>query len=261
MKKLNKNAETNSKANAETNIRINVKANAKVNTQLNAKHRQTPGLKSIQTQFQLASGSRCLEHGGEHRKKRHGRGRRAISCKESLHVVFKINRIVLKTQSLRTHQNFKLSHEIIQKYADRFFVKIEQISIQGDHIHCLVRTVRRSFFHHFFRVVSGQIAQQFEKTDKLRHVVDERFKSVTDTLKNALNNNANNTVNKQQNTVRRKLRLWMYRPFSRVVRGYKAYKVVRNYIQLNEKEALGIIPYKKNRLRGLSLAEWEILWA
>ena len=234
--------------------------NAKVKAQLSPKHRQTPGLKSIQTQFQLASSSRSLEHGGEHRKKRHGRGRRAISCKESLHVVFKLNRIVLKTQSLRTHQNFKLSHEIIQKYADRFFVKIEQISIQGDHIHCLVRTVRRSFFHHFFRVVSGQIAQQFEKTDKLRHVVDERFKSVTDTLKNALNNNANNTVNKQQNTVRRKLRLWMYRPFSRVVRGYKAYKVVRNYIQLNEKEALGIIPYKKNRLRGLSMAEWEILW-
>ncbi len=261
MKKLNKNTETN----AKTNIR------------LNAKHRQTPGLKSIQTQFQLASGSRSLEHGGEHRKKRHGRGRRAISCKESLHVVFKINRIVLKTQCLRTHQNFKLSHEIIQKYADRFFVKIEQISIQGDHIHCLVRTVRRSFFHHFFRVVSGQIAQQFEKTDKLRHVVDERFKkklraitlkrsyhkprSVTDTPKDAAKNNANNTINKQQNTVKRKLKLWMYRPFSRVVRGYKSYKVVRNYIQLNEKEALGIIPYKKNRLRGLSLAEWEILWA
>ena len=234
--------------------------NAKVKAQLSPKHRQTPGLKSIQTQFQLASSSRSLEHGGEHRKKRHGRGRRAISCKESLHVVFKLNRIVLKTQSLRTHQNFKLSHEIIQKYAARFFVKIEQISVQGDHIHCLVRTCRRSFFHHFFRVVSGQIAQQFEKTDKLRIVIDERFKSVTDTPKEASNNKPKNPINKQQNTVRRKLKLWMYRPFSRVVRGYKAYKVVRNYIQLNEKEALGIIPYKKNRLRGLSMAEWEILW-
>ena len=110
-------------------------------------------------------------------------------------------------------------------------------------------------------MVSGQIAQQFEKTDKLRSVIDERFRSVTDTLKETSNNKQNNTVNKQQNTVRRKLKLWMYRPFSRVVRGYKTYKVVRNYIQLNEKEALGIIPYKKNRLRGLSLAEWEILWA
>ncbi len=229
------------------------KLNAKKNIQKTSKHRQTPGLKSIQTLFQLASSPRSLEHGGEHRKKRHGRGRRPISCKESLHVVFKINRIVLKTQSLRTHQNFKLSHEIIQKYADRFFIKIEQISIQGDHIHCLVRTYRRSFFHHFFRVASGQIAQQFEKTDKLRSIVDERFKnkprSVTDTPKYG------------KETLKRKLKLWLYRPFSRVVRGYKAYKIVRNYIQLNEKEALGIIPYKKNRLRGLSLAEWQILWS
>ena len=226
------------------------KISANANTLISPKHRQTPGLKSIQRQFQLASNSRALEHGGKHRKKRRGRGRRAISCKDSLHVVFKINRIVLKTQSLRTHQNFKLSHEIIQKYADRFFVKIEQISIQGDHIHCLVRTCRRSFFHYFFRVVSGQIAQQFEKTDKLRFVIDERFRRVTDTPKDV-----NNTLK-----IKRKLKLWMYRPFSRVVRGYKAYKIVRNYIQLNEKEALGLIPYKKNRLRGLSLAEWQILW-
>ena len=221
-------------------------------TRTSSERRQTPGLKSIQTQFQLASSSRSLEHGGKHRNKRHGRGPRPISCKESLHVVFKINRIVLRTQSLRTHQNFKLSGEIIQKYADRFFIKIDQISIQGDHIHCLVRTCRRSFFHNFFRVVSGQIAQQFEKADKLRFVVDDRFRSVTDTPKIKKNSTLK---------IQRKLKLWMYRPFSRVVRGYKAYKVVRNYIQLNEKEALGLIPYKKNRLRGLSLTEWQILWA
>ena len=229
------------------------------------KNSQAPSLKSIQTQFQLASGSQSLKHGGSLRNKRHGRGQRPLFCKESLHVVFKINRIVLKTQSFRTHQNFKLSREIIQKYADRFFVKIEQISIQGDHIHCMVKTTRRSFFHHFFRVASGQIAQQFEKTDKLRAVVDERFqnnqrvksrrilKNVTDTPKR--------TPTKENNTLKRKLRLWMHRPFTRVVRGRIDYKNVRNYIQLNEKEALGEITYKKDRLRGLSMAEWEVLWS
>jgi hypothetical protein len=46
-----------------------------------------------------------------------------------------------------------------------------------------------------------------------------------------------------------------------VVRGWKAYQTVRDYIQLNEKEATGEIRYKKNRLRGLSAGEWEILWA
>ncbi len=65
----------------------------------------------------MASGPQSLKHGGEYRKKRNGRGQRPLSCKESLHAVFKINKIVLKTQSLRTHQNFKLSHEIILKYA------------------------------------------------------------------------------------------------------------------------------------------------
>ncbi len=151
MKKLTKNENTN------------VRISARINTQIIPKQRQAPGLKSIQTQFQLASSSRSLEHGGEHRKKRHGRGRRAISCKESLHVVFKINRIVLKTQSLRTHQNFKLSGKIIQKYADRFFVKIEQISIQGDHIHCLVRTCRRSFFIIFFAWFQARLPNNSKK--------------------------------------------------------------------------------------------------
>ncbi len=218
-------------------------------------HRHKESFKSIQTQFQIASQPQHLRHGGVLRQKRLGRGRRTLFCKDSLHVVFKINKIVLRTRSLRTHQNFKLTREIIQKYADRFFVKIEQISVQGDHIHCLVRTNRRSFFHHFFRVVAGQIAQQFEKTDKLREVINVRgcgFKSVTDTQKNKKDDEAK---------TKRKLSLWKYRPFSRVVRGYKAYKIVRNYIQLNEKEALGEISYKKDRLRGLSAAEWEVLWA
>lgn len=216
-------------------------------------HKPLESLKSIQTQFQLASTPQSLKHGGVLRNKRQGRGQRPISCKESMHVVFKINKIVLKTQSLRTHQNFKLSNQIVQKYADRFFVKIEQISIQGDHIHCLVRTTRRSFFHHFFRVASGQIAQQFEKTDKLRAVEDARGKKRSDVT---------DTPNKGNNNAKRKLKLWMYRPFSRVVRSYKGYKRVRAYIQLNEKEATaGKIKYKKDRLRGLSMAEWEILWS
>ncbi len=56
-------------------------------------------------------------------------------------------------------------------------------------------------------------------------------------------------------------KLWKYRPFTRVVKGYRAYKTVRDYIQLNEKEAIGEIPYRMRRLKGLSASEWEALWA
>jgi hypothetical protein len=57
------------------------------------------------------------------------------------------------------------------------------------------------------------------------------------------------------------LSLWKYRPFTRVVRGFKAYNIVRDYIQLNEKEATGEIRYSKRRLRGLRDEDLSRLWA
>lgn len=180
-------------------------------------------------------------HGGELRKSRRGRGQRPLSCKEPLHTVFKINKLNLRHQSLRSPQTFLLVQKIVARYAKRFMVKIEQISIQHDHIHILIRTSRRSLYHHFFRVVAGQLAQRFEKEGLLR--------DVTGTPKSA------------ERRIKRKVKLWMHRPFSRVVRGYRAYKIVRNYIQLNEKEVLGQIMYQSQRLRGLSLGVWQILWS
>ena len=169
-----------------------------------------------------------LSHGGELRKKKKGRGPRPLSSKEPLHVVFKVAQFKLRHKSLRTPRSYKLSLEIIEKYAKHFAVKIEQRSVQKDHIHLLIRTSRRKHYHHFFRVVAGQIAQRFEKAGQI----------MTDTPK-----------------------FWKYRPFSRVVKGWKSYIIVRNYIQLNEKEAIGEIKYQKNRLRGLSTSDWQILWA
>ena len=180
-----------------------------------------------------SSGVFNLSHGGELRKKKNGRGQRPLSSKEPLHVVFKVVPFQLRLKSLRAPRSFKLILEIVEKYARHFTVKIEQRSVQKDHIHLLIRTSRRKHYHHFFRVIAGQIAQRFEKAGLLSDA-----QQVTDTPK-----------------------LWKYRPFSRVVKGWKSYKIVRNYIQLNEKEALGEIKYQKNRLRGLSTSDWQILWA
>jgi hypothetical protein len=69
------------------------------------------------------------------------------------------------------------------------------------------------------------------------------------------------SVTDTQTGLRKGTGLWKYRPFTRVVRGWKAYQVVRSYIRLNEKEARGEIPYRKQRLRGLSSADWGILWS
>jgi len=139
---------------------------------------------------------------------------------------------------------FAITQRVLKKYSRRFFVKLEQVAICQDHIHCLVRLSKRSLGQHFFRVVAGQIAQEFQKNGLMK---------VTDTPADG------DEAPGQSRNVGRKP-LWRYRPFTRVIKGYRAYKTVRSYIQLNECEARGEIPYRKSRLRGLSSVEWELLW-
>lgn len=165
-----------------------------------------------------------FRHGGILRNHRRGRMERPLSTKDPLHLVLKSNDRVL-----RRPVTYTLIQKLVRRYSKKFYIKIEQISIQPDHIHLLIRGNKRSLLQAFFRVLSGQIAQR-----------------MTDSF---------------QKKQERKLRIWKYRPFSRVVKGWKAYLTVRNYIQLNEKEARGEIPYQKNRLRDLSKAQMEGLWA
>lgn len=181
--------------------------------------------KTQQGSFFKINWNHRFTHGGVLRNKRLGRGARPLSTKESLHLVFKVNKEKLRHQSLRQAICFTLINQIIKKYAKRFNVKIEQISIQNDHIHALIRTARRSEYLYFFRVVAGQIAQCFEKEGLLKS-----------------------------------FKLWKFRPFTRVIKGWKAYKTVKDYIQLNELEVLGKIRYQKRRLKGLSSVDWKTLW-
>lgn len=75
--------------------------------------------------------------------------------------MLKIERRLLRW-GLRSPLGFYLINHIIKKYARRFYVKVEQVSINHDHLHLLVRFSKRSLGQHFLRVVTGQIAQQFK---------------------------------------------------------------------------------------------------
>ncbi|QLY24286.1 transposase [Bdellovibrio sp. KM01] len=164
-------------------------------------------------------------HGGVLRKSSKGRGARPLSSKDPLHVVFKVNKTVVKN-GLRQPRNFSLMGSLLKKYSRKFGVKIEQFTVQTDHVHLLVRG-KRILLQSFFRVVAGQFAQVLTDTFSRKH---------------------------------EGAKVWKYRPFSRVVKGYKAYRIVRDYVQLNEMEALGR-PYSKTRLRGLSLEQLQELWS
>ncbi|WP_413582190.1 transposase [Bdellovibrio sp. HCB288] len=167
-----------------------------------------------------------LCHGGTLRNSSFGRGARPLSGKDPIHLVFKVNIKAVKG-GLRSSKNFNLMTLLLKRYSYKFFVKVEQFSIQRDHIHLLIRGGRRSQIQSFLRVVAGQFAQR-----------------LTDT----------------PNTKNDGPRVWKHRPYTRVVKGHRAWVTVRNYIQLNECEAKGR-PYSKTRLRGMSEEQLRELWA
>ncbi len=191
--------------------------------------------KSIQENFFKTNVKFNSSYGGDLRKKRIGRCARPLSFKSSHHIVFKVVKKNLRYQSFRHPKNFRYVQHLLNKYSTHFLVKIEQISYQHDHIHIMARSSRRSNFHNFFRVFSGQIAQNMKVTD----------------TQNELGTT---------NLGKRKIVLWKTRPFTRIVKGFRQYLILRNYIQLNEQEVNGIIPYRKQRLRGLTLRDWSVLW-
>jgi REP element-mobilizing transposase RayT len=172
--------------------------------------------------------SHPYSYGGSIRTKAHGRGQRPLSTRNPVHLVLKVEKGKLRSRSLRHPAHFALITKILQCYGKRFFVRVDQFSIQNDHIHLLIRAPKRCRFQYFFRVVPGQIAQQFQNRGWL-----------TDTPG----------------------KLWKWRPFTRIVMGFVGLQIIRNYIQLNEKEATGKIRYQKQRLRGLSAEDWKKLWA
>jgi len=243
-------------------------------------------------------------HGGVLRNRRKGRKQRPLSTREPIHLVLKANKSSLR-RGLRSPLGQKIVTDTFKKYAKRFFVKIEQCSIQPDHIHLLIRLSRRSLGQYFFRVVAGQIAQEFLKFGMMATSTDSNItgklknKGVTDTPNAPESPDAPNTSqvqydralegnisrgnvdfldnvnreigrNKMDNSKSEgggKIRgssvvgvLWKYRPYTRVIRGWKPYLIVRDYIRLNEQEARGVIKYNSKRLKGLSSSEWELLW-
>jgi putative transposase len=183
--------------------------------------------------FEKINSRHRYAYGGILRKLKLGRGQRPLSTKDPLHLVFKAHRSVLRENTFRGYRSFPILNRTIKKYAAKFYVKIEQVGIEADHIHLLVRCSQRSQYHAFFRVCAGQIAQVFQKDGLLK---------VTD-------------------TPTKKQKLWKFRPFTRVVKSARGFFTAKNYVRLNEKEGSGQIPYRKLRLKGLSTSDWKILWS
>lgn len=172
---------------------------------------------SAQLKFNDPRFKKMLSYGGTFRKKAKNRGARPLSTKDSIHLVLRSTKAT-GTQSFRHHSKQARVHRLIQSHCRKFGISLQQFANAGNHLHLLIRLPKRHVYPRFIRGLTGALALAQTGASKIAKL---------------------------------KTRFWDFRPFTRVVQSRRGYQVARDYVLLNQLEALQIIPYQKQRLRSI----------
>lgn len=194
----------------------------------------SPRMKSSaakQFEFAAVFGNKSLAFGGTLLTRAKNRTFRPLSQKTPLHLVLRSS-ISGQTPgwSLKLPQNAKYIERTIRLNAERFGVRIQEFSNNGNHLHLLLRITNRTLYKRFIKAVTGAIALKITGSNRLERL----------------------TKGKRRDG---KFRFWDFRPFSRIVVGWKGYIIARDYVVMNALESLQIIPYQTHRNQG----RWAIV--
>ena len=180
-----------------------------------------------------------LSYGGELRKKRKGRGARPLSSKEPIHLVLK-GTLAQKQWSFRLPRNHQIVHALIYKFSKLYGIRIDQKAVHFDHIHFVLRVPNRTLYKRFIRRLSGAIAVLVTDGGPV---------------------GAGRVAGGKKSLKDRGFKFFKHRPFSRVIRGWRAYQQALAYVKLNEQEAMGNIPVRDRRLKDLEPHEYCWVWS
>lgn len=104
---------------------------------------------------------------------------------------------------LRQPKVFARVNEIVERTAEKHGITVYKYANVGDHIHLLLRLLHKRNWNAFIRELTGRVAQ----------LVGESGKA-----------------------------FWLYRPFTRLVRGWQqAFRIAKDYVSLNQLEAAGLV--------------------
>jgi REP element-mobilizing transposase RayT len=155
--------------------------------------------------------------GGALLKNSHAKSKRPLETKFAIHLV-----LTSVEGKMRLPKNFKNVGQIVKRVCKKYGVRIYEFVNVGNHIHLLIRILHVWRWGAFIRELTGRIAQVVQG------------------------------INGQEKGIRK---FWKQRPFTRIVRGWgKAFRIAKEYIELNRIEALGYISRKDVKtLRDLRL--------
>lgn len=142
--------------------------------------------------------------GGEHFKRRKGRGPRPLATKQTMHLVLRSTQAV-GTKSFTRHRG--LIKRTLDRFAKKYAIKINGFANVGNHLHVHLKLTLRHTWRRFIRAFTAAIAV---------------------------------TIGGKSRWAPKTKRFWDRRPFTRVVIGWHGFKTLRNYIRINECEGHGV---------------------
>ncbi len=155
-----------------------------------------------------------FQFGGPLLKKSNAKTARPLSTKKAMHVVLQSSRATGEW-SLRNLRNQKIVERILRRLAKEYSIKIHEFGNAGDHLHLLIRLKNRASFAPFIRALSGMIALQVTKANKLTKL-KEKF--------------------------------WDCRPWSRILELKRSYSLAKDTLIQNHLAAIGYLAYRPRTL-------------
>jgi REP element-mobilizing transposase RayT len=152
-------------------------------------------------------------YGGVLMKTRKGRARpRPLSTRETLHLVLRSTKAKGGWSFAKT-QNRKKIDELLRRFAKKYGVKVLSYANVGNHLHFHVKLSNRYLYAPFIRALTGAIAMAITGASRWKPG---------------------------------KSRFWDYRPFTRVVKSFRAFLNLKDYIRINRLEGCG---YSRSQAR------------
>lgn len=149
-----------------------------------------------------------LAYGGELLKTREGRSRgRPIDTKNSMHLVLKSSK-ARGEYSFRRSQHSRAVQQILKRFSQKYGIRILSFANVGNHLHLHIKISNRAAYRPYIRAITAAIAMAVTGASRWK--------------KSALG------------------KFWDYRPFTRVVIGWRAVLTLRDYIEINKWEGMGL---------------------
>jgi hypothetical protein len=159
-------------------------------------------------------------YGGELLKTRKGRAHgRPLDTKNTIHLVLRSSK-ASGDWSFKKPKNEAKIRDLTRRFSQKFGITVLSLANVGNHLHFQIKLSNRFTYKPFIRALTASIAMAITGAS--------RWKTLSERL-----------IEEGEIPRGKNSSFWDYRPFTRVVRGLKAFLSLRNYIEINQLEGFG----------------------